>query len=549
MSAIPATDPRFVSGGDPRYGLFASRGSKFNKVQQTKFLGNAPKTAKECKLALPCNDMAESLTDGTDLTTNKILAEIRSKHNVWVKVNHGDCFVTLYGDSIRSLKLAEDALRVFLVGINQEVHNRMIILTHHSITATKTVVQIRSIGQDNSLYRPIALQPIEEDLICFTDDEDEDGSNAINFQQSLDGQGPEKASDINIGSLMGNLPAQFRAAVQETGKRLRPAAGEMRVRAHMGVFTVKKRQAKTDKYESDEALEKFLSMGADRGYIYVHHRLGDQSWAARMLETIYKTEDLDNPAVAEFYVTDASEVSIRETKPKFTLVLFAKDIKVEVDIVYDPKYEMNPQTGSVRAFSFKRDKVAEVAVSCPNRMFDWHLSVEAEIPRNQIPEELLQFIHHGLKLRPPVSKKTGIKDDFVFTLVNNYFLRAASIDNIACKVFWNFQTIEAPYYLEVAVYHEWVGGFSETSNWWILNTVDVPQPIKSCGVSVYGHEWDHKMRQINKPGLGRQADFANGFPKLFDSEDQNSSVEHFLQQMQRLHGFTELANGTDKDQI
>lgn len=491
-------------------------------------------------MALPRNDVAESLIDETDLTTTKILAEIRAKHNVWVKVNRGDRFVTLSGDSIHSLNLAKDALRLFIVGINQEVQNRMIILTHHSIAATQGSVQIRPISQDNSLYRPVALKPVEGDLISFSDSED--GSNTVDSQHGLDGQGPESASDSNIGDLID----QYRAAVQETGKRLRPAAGDIRVRAHMGVFMVKKRQAKTDKYESDAALKKFLDMGADRGYIFVHHKLGNQSWAARMLEAIYKTEDLQNPAAAQFYVADASEVSIRDMKPKFALVLFAKDLKIEVDISFDPKYQFRPQVGSVRAFAFKRDKVAEVAVACPNRMFDWHLSVEAEIPKSQIPAELLEFIHHGLRFKPAVSKKTGINDDFLFTEMNNYLLRAASIDNVACKVFWNFQTAETPYYLEVAIYHEWGGGFLETSKpiypWKALDTAAIPNPTKSCGVSFYGHEWDHKMRDINKPGRGRQADFVNGFPELFDSEDYSSSIEQFLEHIQRLHDFTELAN-------
>ncbi|KAG8164855.1 hypothetical protein KVR01_005130 [Diaporthe batatas] len=523
MLAHPSMDPRLTNRGDPRYGLFANRGTKVKKVQKTKFLGVAPNTAKECRLALPHNGVAESFIDETDLTTTKILAEIRSKHNVWVKINRGDPFVTLSGDNIQSLNLAKDALRLFLVGINQEVQNRMIILTHRPSTATQDAVHIKPIGQDNPLYRPVALKTIEEDLICFSDSED--GSNA------LDGLGGQ-VLEIASGSDIGNIVNQFRVAVHETGKRLRPAAGELRVRAHMGIFTVKKRQKKTDKYESDDALKKFLDMGAERGFIYVHHKLGDQSWAARMLETIYKTEDPNNPAAAQFYVADASEVSIRDMKPNFTLVLFAKDLKIEVDITYDPKYHSHPHVGSVRAFSFKRDKVAEVAVACPNRI--------------QIPAEVLEFIHYGLRFKPPVSKETGINDDFLVTEMNNYLLRAASIDNVACKVFWTFQTAETPYYLEVAVYHEWGGALLETSKpvypWKALNTAAVPHPIKSCGVSIYGHDWDHKMRGMNKPGKERQADFVNGFPELFDSEEYNTGIEHFLQQIQRLHDFTDLAN-------
>lgn len=328
--------------------------------------------AQECQLALPSNAVAENFIDETDPTTVKMLDQIRSKYSVWVKVDCGKHFVTLFGENIKSLNLAKDALRVFLVGINQEVQNRMIILIHHSIATTQAAVEIKPIDKlsDNLSYRPVVLaKPIEEDLIYLSDDGE--GNKDVNLQHGSDGHGPEHAlgTDTAIDDLIGNLVDQFGTALQETGKRLRPVAGKLRVRAHMGVFTVKKRQSKTEKYERDEALNKFLTMGADRGYIFVKHKLGDEAWAARMLEIIYRTEDLDNPTTAEFLAADAADISIRDIKPKFTLVLFAKDLRIEVDITYEPKYRSRPETGSVRAFSFNRDKVAEVAVSCPDRYF------------------------------------------------------------------------------------------------------------------------------------------------------------------------------------
>lgn len=303
-----------------------------------------------------------------DPTTNKTLDGIRSKYNVWVKMNRGDHFVTLHGETLGSVNLAKDALRVFLVGINQDIQNKVIILTHHSIAATQVPVEIKSNNHDNSSYRPVTLEtPVEEDLIDLSDDVEE--ITETNFQHGLDGQGPDSVfgTDTAPGHLLGSLVDKFGAAVQETGKRLRPATGELRVRAHMGVFTVKKRQSKTNKYQSDEALKKFLNMGADRGYIFVSHKLGNESWAARMLQIVYQTEDLDNPTTTEFLAADPTTISIRDIKPKFTLVLFAKDLKIEVDVAYDPEYRPCPEAGSMHAFSFNRDKVAEVAVSCPNR--------------------------------------------------------------------------------------------------------------------------------------------------------------------------------------
>ncbi|KAI7787059.1 hypothetical protein LA080_001151 [Diaporthe eres] len=551
MSANPPINPLAMrralmsAGRDSRWALM-NRNTRVTKVENTKFLGDAPKSAPECKLALPGNASAEDFIDDNDPTTKKTLDDIRSKYNVWVKTNRGDRFVTLSGESIKSLNLAKDALRVFLLGINQDIQSKMIILTHHSIAATQALVEIKPNSHDSSSYRPVALViPVEEDLIDLSDDAEEE--NETNFEHGLDGQGPKSVADTDtaLGNLTGDLVDQFGVAIQETGKRLRPAAGQLRVRAHMGVFTVKKRQAKTDKYQSDEALKKFLDTGADRGYIFVGHKLGNECWAARMLDIIYGTEDLDNPTTAEFLPADPTALSLRDIKPKFTLVLFAKDLKIEVDVMYDAKYRPRPETGSVRAFSFNRDKVAEVAVSCPNRKFDWHLSVEAESPKSRIPAEVFDFIARGLEFKRPIPTDSEINDDFPFTEVNAYLLRAASIDNVACKVFRTFQTANTPYCLEVSVYHEWGAGFFQETNpiypWKALNTAAVPRPIKSCGISLYGQDWDHKIRDINKPGGGRQADFANGFPDLFVNEDSSSSIEQFLQEMQRLHDFTELA--------
>lgn len=190
-------------------------------------------------------------------------------------------------------------------------------------------------------------------------------------------------------------------------------------------------------------------------------------------------------------------------------------------------------------------------VSYSYRKFDWHLSVEAETPKSRIPAEVFDFIARGLKFKRPIPTNSEINDEFPYTELNAYLLRAASIDNVACKVFWTFQTANTPYCLEVSVYHEWSAGFFQEDNpiylWKALNTAAVPRPIKSCGISLYGQDWDHKIRDINKAGGGRQADFANGFPDLFVNEDSSSSIEQFLQEMQRLHDFTELASVTAHD--
>lgn len=168
-----------------------------------------------------------------------------------------------------------------------------------------------------------------------------------------------------------------------------------------------------------------------------------------------------------------------------------------------------------------------------------------------MPAEVFDFINHGLMFTRPVPTKSEINDAFPFTQMNNNLLRAASIDNIAYKVFWTFQTATNPYCLEVSVYHEWCAEFFKGTGpiypWKVLDTAAVPRPTKSCGISFYGQDWDHKIRDINKAGGGRQADFANGFPDLFVNEDSSSNIEQFLREMQRLHDYTELASVTAQD--
>lgn len=125
--------------------------------------------------------------------------------------------------------------------------------------------------------------------------------------------------------------------------------------------------------------------------------------------------------------------------------------------------------------------------------------------------------------------------------------RAANIVEIACKVSWTFELTQKPYRLEVSVYHEWGSGILQTPSqqWRTLNTADVPGPTKSCGIMMYSQEWDEKMQDINNLG-GGQADFATGFPEIFAKGDAASGIESFLQEVQALHEFTELATIPDQ---
>lgn len=64
---------------------------------------------------------------------------------------------------------------------------------------------------------------------------------------------------------------------------------------------------------------------------------------------------------------------------------------------------------------------------------------------------------------------------------------------------------------------------------------------------LYSQEWDEKLQQINDPE-GLQTDFANCFSELFVEDDLAFGVESFLQEVQALHEFTDLAIVHDQPQ-
>lgn len=129
--------------------------------------------------------------------------------------------------------------------------------------------------------------------------------------------------------------------------------------------------------------------------------------------------------------------------------------------------------------------------------------------------------------------------------MDSHLLRAASIDEVACKVSWAFEFIQKPYRLEVSVYHEWGRELIQAPalQWKTLNTAGTPRPTKSCGIMLYSPEWDTKMQELNEPG--QQSDFATGFPGLFVEGDLAFGIESYLQEMQVLHELTEQAAISD----
>ncbi|KAK7739952.1 hypothetical protein SLS53_005546 [Cytospora paraplurivora] len=501
-------------GQDPRL-LLSQHQNPFQKVEKSKFLGPVPEDAYgllELQVALPCTEDGRLQLDLGDPTTRTRLAEIKVAYQVWIEPD--DNFIAIYGESKANLKAALTALQVFIDSINKDIEGRTISVTAHSIAASGVPVEIKPIASNEAPYRPITKQLPAEST------------------------GPGQDLEVPHG-----LADKFDAAIHEASKRIRPVEGELRVRAHMGIFSLLKRRANQDTFHDDDRLVSFLKKTSDMGWSYINHRLGDETFAQRLLDMIYQTEDIDDPFACKFMGSSATILSIRDIKPKYCLVLFAKDLRIEVDVKYEPGYQQNAAAESIRAFSCaRRDKVVEVVVSCPDRAFDWHLCVETEANAGRIPPEITHFVKHGLQFKRPPSEA-----EFLLTRMDSNLLRAAGIDKIACKVSWTFDLTQKPYRLEVSVYHEWAPELLRTpgKQWRILDTTGVPRPSKSCGIMLYSQEWDEKLQQINDPE-GLQSDFAKAFPELFVENNLAFGVESFLQEVQSLHGFTDLAAVPDQ---
>ncbi|ROV91786.1 hypothetical protein VSDG_06516 [Cytospora chrysosperma] len=511
-----------AEGRDPRL-VFAQQRNQsqfqFQKVDKSKYLGPVPKDdggLLELMVSLPCAEDSKIRIDQSDPTTRSKLAEIKLACEVWIEVD--DDFVTILGRNKDKLKAALTELQTFIKRINKEIEGRMISLVEHSIATSRLPVEIKSITSDGAPYRPVTTTVHSEKIKCPAKDEKSTGG----YQ---------------------GLADELGEAIREAAKRIRPVEGELRVRMHMGLFSLQMRRANQDTFYDDEGFRKYLKKTSDKGWAYVGHRLGNETLAQRLLDVIYQTEDLSDLDACKFMGASATILSIRDIKPRYCLVLLAKGLRIEVDIKYEPGYHQEATVESIRGFHCaRRDQVVEVAVSCPDRAFDWHLSVEAEANTSRLPPEIMTFVRLGLKLRRPASR-----EDFLVTEVDDVLLRAAEINEIACKVSWTFEFTQKPYRLEVSVYHEWGSESLRTPSqqWRTLNTADVPGPTKSCGIMMYGQEWDEKMQEINKPG-GPQSDFAIGFPELFHEGDLSLGIEDFLQEVQGLYELTELATIPDQ---
>lgn len=266
-------------------------------------------------------------------------------------------------------------------------------------------------------------------------------------------------------------------------------------------------------------------------------RLGDEKLISRVLDHIYNTEAQD-PMNPKFVTDDYSLESLRDVKPKYCLVFFSGNSRIEIDVQEDQAGIYPPTASAPRVYKlFKKSIVAEVAVACPDKKYDWHLSVESDIGVDMVTEKFRMLARALVFVRGP-------KGNFEFpvTRVPRIALMDANIDNVACKVYWKFDCGKNPYSVEVAAYHDWETSLlgnvlknpnSPASSFVIFDTtgIDSPKPAKSCAMCLYRYDWDDKMRDLNPASRN----FTKEFADLFSEQgDLQSGTRQLLEEVDYL---------------
>lgn len=217
--------------------------------------------------------------------------------------------------------------------------------------------------------------------------------------------------------------------------------------------------------------------------------------------------------------------------------MFSGNRRIELDVQYDsdPNFpSLRPTASAPRIYeSAAKFSAAEIAVACPDQKYDWHLAVEGDIAAEENGSQEFQDI---VALAKSIEFSKPSEDSFEFPAftVPVGLYHVAKIDNVACKVTWTFEYVQKPLVVEASVYHDWQGAVriprgpgGGTLN---FGTTKKPEPVKSCGMSLYGREWDGMMQTID-PASGR---FDQDFLELFSDNGSSESLEGLLEEIDYL---------------
>lgn len=250
-----------------------------------------------------------------------------------------------------------------------------------------------------------------------------------------------------------------------------------------------------------------------------------------MREQIYATETALDATEQKFTSSSATTIYLRDVKPTYCLCLFSKNRRIELDVQYDPDPtlpNLRPTAAAPRIYEAHiKFPAAQIAVACPDQKFDWHLVVEGDIAAE---ESNTQEVHDLIAVAKLFDFGQPSQNTVEFPAFSVPFaaIDRAKIDRVACKVTWTFEYIQRPLFVEMSVYHDWAQDIKSNRGGSLhLDTSREPRPIKSCGISLFGQEWDMKMHSIDPAS----STFDQDFLSLLSDDGESVSAEGLLEEI------------------
>lgn len=278
---------------------------------------------------------------------------------------------------------------------------------------------------------------------------------------------------------------------------------------------------------------------------------GDDKLTKLILHHTYKTDNPEEPDLRRFVALDATIDRLSDVKPRFSLVFFSGNFRIEMDIHMESTRIMSsqrakrmnlPTASSPRVFRFNKTVNAEIVVACPDMRVDWQLSVDSDVSADQVHNK---FRDLAKELRFDAVPENG--QTFPIAHASRASLRHANIDSVACKAIWTFECVKAPLRIDFTEYYDWhahpVSKFMEqdphvTEFHFSTTGRNCPVPNKLCAVSIYGDDWDERLRNLS-PASGK---FAQQIIDLFGhGVDGERYVDSLLQEIEFLLGITSQA--------
>lgn len=391
--------------------------------------------------------------------------------------------------------------------------------------ALRSFIAVNSRAPGCKMYPLMHRSPTVPDPFIFLQPTEDLGY--INFSGAWRGVAMPQHTDTGGTAIIRNdearMPLSSRdliKAIEVLGQSIRPVPGQPRMRIHFGLLHATHKKKDVDYFHTTANFAAFLSEVSERGVLRVHHRLGGPDLTLKVREEIYATETKLDVTKQKFRPSSATTLHLRDVKPKYCLVLFSGNRRIELDVLYDSR--ARPTASAPRIYeSHAKFAAAEIAVACPDQKFDWHLVVEGDIAAEEYGT---QTVHDMIALARhfEFDQPDEESSEFPSFTVPSAAMNKAKIDKMSCKVTWTFESVKKPLFVEVSVYHDWTkSGRRATKNGRLyFDTAQEPVPIKSCGISLYGVEWDGKMQLID-PASGT---FDQDFLQLF-SDNAGSSTE------------------------